>query len=182
MLQTYTGMAEFLVEFMFQLCSSKEITDVEQILVSIVATRVHFLEFENPSPAQKKEIINELQQRIFNLNISQQAKYCAMLQLYDAILKQSDLRTSLTGFDTSEVFGNRSMVTMEKKSLEALLTMLTQSSPWDITDEHQKRILLRSALFISIYLPSKHSGSAKNRLRLLTLLALKQLDRFLDEV
>lgn len=167
---------------MFQLCASTEIDDIEQILVSIIATRVHFLEVENASSIQRKEAIAELQKRMFELDIGQEAKYCVMLQLYEAILEQSDLCKSLTGSSLREVFDNQRTAAKEKRCFEILLDTLAQSFPWDAAGEHQRQILFRSAFFIATYLPSTHTGCAKHRLRFLTFLVLNQTDRFLDEV
>lgn len=179
---SYVGLFEFLVEFMFQLCTSADIVGVEQILVSIVATTVHFLDLKHDVLAQKIDALDILQRRILGLNLSQQANYCAMLQIYDAILEYSNLQKSLSGSNLVEVFDDQYATKVEKKSLEALLMTLTQISPWEANDVNQQQILLRSAYFIAIYIPSIRTGATKHRLRFLTLLVIKELDKFLDEV
>jgi hypothetical protein len=173
---------------MYSLCSSDQIVQKEEILVSIIYTRLSALDAEYADSSKKMVALNEIQTFTNKLNISPKSKYCVSVHIYDAILSCLVSRENTLGFDFPgdykfpRLFENENFHPVEMKVLANILKNLEAGDPCLTNDEQHRQILLWSAYILTSFLPSSHFGSQINRMRFLTFLVLGQLKDFKNTV
>lgn len=180
------------MKLMSTLCDSDQIAEKEQILVSIVSTKLSELDSECVDYSKKKAFFNEMQFFINKFNISHKSKYCASVYMYDAILSCEIRRENTLGFDLPgnykfpRVFEKESqkedLYLVKMKILTNIVKNLEVSDPYHTDDEQHKQILLQSAYILTSFLPSSNTASPINRIRFLTFLVLGQLKDFQNKV
>lgn len=177
-------MSDFLIEFMFQLSTSNDIPENEQLLMAIISTKASCMDFDGADNSKRISEFSTLQTRISRTHLSQQSIYCVLLCIYERMTDCWNFKVCLTGEDKNSynAFANPNLMSSEWKAIVNVLTILKSGDPYHGSDERTKQILMWAAFFVSTIMPSNRTNLEVNRLRFLTFLVNCNLDKFFNKV